>query len=106
MAELSDRNNEIATLNGEIDSLDDSMKTETKERTEANLVYQEDIKNLVAAEAILKRAIKVLKGYYDKLGERIANEFIQVKEDPVEPESWGNYRGGNQAGNDAIGMLE
>jgi hypothetical protein len=77
-AELADKIDEIDTLNSEIDelvttiddpetglkaqikqtekSLDENIetqKTETKERQEANLLYQEDIKNLVAAESIL-----------------------------------------------------
>jgi len=38
------------------------------------LLYQEDVKNLVAAESILKKAIKVLRKYYDKLEKRMAAE--------------------------------
>jgi len=132
-ANLDARNNEIDTLNSEIDELDTtindpetglkaqikqtedsltatitSQKTETKERQEANLLYQEDIKNLVAAESILKKAIKVLRKYYDKLEKRMAAEeaaFLQ-REDPDAPESWDNYKGQSEKGGDATKMLE
>merc|ERR1719265_812265 len=107
-ASHTEKVNQIDTLNGEIETLvetiDDpetglkaqikeaeeslescvtSQKTETKERTEANLLYQADIKNLVAAEDILAKAIKALRKYYDKLEERMDGyEFLQIKEDP------------------------
>lgn len=131
-ASLAEKINQIDTLNGEIETLEEtiddpetglkaqikeaeeslescvnSQKTETKERTEANLLYQADIKNLVAAEDILAKAIKALRKYYDKLEERMDGyEFVQVKEDPVAPESWGNYEGQSSKGGDAIQMLE
>merc|ERR1740138_815108 len=123
---------QIDTLNGEIETLEEtiddpetglkaqikeaeeslescvtSQKTETKERTEANLLYQADIKNLVAAEDILAKAIKALRKYYDKLEERMDGyEFVQLKEDPQAPETFGNYEGQSSKGGDAIQMLE
>jgi hypothetical protein len=123
---------QIDTLNGEIETLEEtiddpetglkaqikeaeeslescvtSQKTETKERTEANLLYQSDIKNLVAAEDILAKAIKALRKYYDKLEERMDGyEFVQLKEDPQAPETFGNYEGQSGKGGDAIQMLE
>jgi hypothetical protein len=123
---------QIDTLNGEIETLEEtiddpetglkaqikeaeeslescvtSQKTETKERTEANLLYQTDIKNLVAAEDILAKAIKALRKYYDKLEERMDGyEFVQLKEDPQAPETFGNYEGQSSKGGDAIQMLE
>merc|ERR1719161_893614 len=132
-ASHAEKVNQIDTLNGEIETLEEtiddpetglkaqikeaeeslescvtSQKTETKERTEANLLYQADIKNLVAAEDILAKAIKALRKYYDKLEERMDGyEFVQLKkEDPQEPESWGNYEGQSSKGGDAIQMLE
>jgi len=131
-ASHADKVNQIDTLNGEIETLEEtiddpetglkaqikeaeeslescvtSQKTETKERTEANLLYQADIKNLVAAEDILAKAIKALRKYYDKLEDRMAGySFMQLKEDPAEPESWGNYEGQSSKGGDAIQMLE
>jgi len=130
--ELDDKIDEIDTLNGEIDklvttiddpetglkaqikqteeSLDENIetqKTETKERREENLLYQEDIKNLVAAESILKKAIKVLRKYYDKLEKRMAAEAgALLQEDPDAPDTWGNYDGQSSKGGDAIKMLE
>jgi len=130
---LGTKNSEIETLDGEIEGLinriDDpqtglkaqikateesllssvtSQKTETAERTKENLLYQEDIKNLVAANNILKKAIKVLRKYYDKLAERMEQENGFLQEDPQAPDEskWGNYAGQSSKGGDAIGMLE
>jgi len=135
--ELSDRNDEIDTLNKEIDELDTSIndpetglkkqiqntekslvenieaqKTETKERQEANLLYQEDIKNLVAAESILKKAIRVLSAYYDKLEKQMKAEAGFLQEDPAPPDTWkgggasGGFKGQSGKGGDAITMLK
>jgi len=131
---LADKINQIDTLNGEIETLDttindpvtglktqikeaeesllscvNSQKTETSERTEANLLYQTDIKNLVAAEDILGKAIKALRKYYDKLETRMDgyDAFLQrSKEDPDAPETFGDYSGQSGKGGDAIQMLE
>jgi len=129
---LGDRNDEIDSLNSEMDELDttindpetglkaqikgtetalleniESQKTETKDRQEANLLYQEDIKNLVAAEKILNKAIKVLRKYYDALAERIAEkEGAFLQEDPVAPSSFDTYKGQSNKGGDAVTMLE
>merc|ERR1712232_196552 len=131
-ADLADKLNELDTLSGEINELtttiDDpetglkaqikqtekslsenveTQKSETKERQDANRLYQEDIKNLVAAEAILKKAIKVLSKYYDKLEKRMAAEATAfLQEDPDAPETWGNYKGQSSKGGDAVKMLE
>lgn len=130
---LDEANDQIDTLTGEIQQLTDdiedpetglksqiktteedlascieSQKTETKERKEANLLYQQDIKNLVAAESILNKAIKVLRKYYDDLEKKMdAGEvFLQRREDPDAPETWGGYKGQSSKGGDAISMLE
>jgi len=135
---LDQKVDDIDTLNTEIDSLDNSIndpatglkkqiqdkekalrdniatqKSETKERTAENLLYQEDIKNLVAAESILKKAIKVLSAYYDKLAKQMAAEaagFLQ--EDPNAPDTWegggasGGFAGQSSKGGDAVTMLK
>jgi hypothetical protein len=84
-----------------------SRKTETKDRKEANLLYQQDIKNLVAAESILAKAIKVLRKYYDDLEKKMeAGEVFLQREDPDAPSTWGGYKGQSSKGGDAISMLE
>jgi len=131
---LDDANDEIDTLTGEIqqltDDIDDpetglksqiktteedlascieSQKSETVERKEANLLYQQDIKNLVAAESILKKAIKVLRKYYDDLEKKMeAGEvgFLQRREDPDAPATSASFDGQSSKGGDAITMLE
>ena len=53
------------------------------------------------------QAIKALRKYYDKLEERMDGyEFLQTKEDPQAPETFGNYEGQSGKGGDAIQMLE
>jgi len=97
---------QIKEAEASLESCVKSQKTETNERTEANLLYQTDIKNLVAAEDILAKAIKALRKYYDKLEERMDGyEFLQ-KEDPQAPETFGDYGGQSSKGGDAIQMLE
>jgi len=130
--DLTDKLNDIDALTGEINELTNTIedpetglkaqikqtekslsenvetqKSETKERQAANRLYQEDIKNLVAAESILKKAIKVLRKYYDKLAKRMAAEATSLlQEDPDAPETWGNYKGQSSKGGDAVTMLE
>jgi len=95
----------------------DSQTTQTKERTESNVAYQQDIKNLVSAQRILEKAIKVLKTYYDDLEQKLANgeALLQksnkgkAKEDPNAGEAWkgdGAYAGQNKAGGDVLEMLD
>jgi len=126
---LDEKNNEMRRLDSEITELDatinnpktglkaqiadtedslnanhESQVTETADRKEANVAYQQDIKNLVSAEALLQNAIKVLKGYYDRF-----ESLLQTKtrEDPDAPETWGEYKGQSESGgNKAINMLE
>merc|ERR1719331_1212323 len=130
---LDEANDQIDTLTGEIQQLTDdiedpetglkaqikttederascieSQKTETKDRKEATLLYQQDIKNLVAAEKILKKAIKVLRKYYDDLEKKmeVGEVFLQRREDPDAPETFGGYKGQSSKGGDAVSMLE
>merc|ERR1719331_2141566 len=99
---------QIKTTEDDLASCIESQKTETKDRKEANLLYQQDIKNLVAAEKILTKAIKVLRKYYDDLAEKMeAGEvFLQRREDPDAPETFGGYKGQSSKGGDAVSMLE
>jgi len=87
-----------------------AQTSETKERTEDNLAYQADVKNLVAAASILKKALKVLNAYYDDLAKKVeaGEALVQTKEDPAPPESFENkgYSGQKDQGGDVIKMLE
>mmetsp|Transcript_84022 Transcript_84022/g.132301 ORF Transcript_84022/g.132301 Transcript_84022/m.132301 type:complete len:749 (+) Transcript_84022:41-2287(+) len=87
----------------------EAQTTETADRLQANLAYQKDIKNLVDAESILKRAIKVLKAYYDDLEAKLEAGTAFVQEDPTPPEAWkgdGAYAGQSKEGTNVIDMLE
>merc|ERR1719161_2864531 len=88
---------------------DKAQKTETAERTEENLAYQKDVRNLVQAETILTKALKVLKAYYDDLEKKLAAGEALMQEDPKAPEAWkgdGAYKGQSSKGGDVIEMLE
>jgi hypothetical protein len=82
----------------------EAQTEETKTRTEENVAYQKDIKNLVEAESILKKAIKVLSKYYDSMEEQVkegvGGAFMQTaqKEDPDAPDTWGKYEGQSKVG--------
>jgi hypothetical protein len=132
-ANLADREAEITTLNGDIDELtvtiddpvkglkqqikdsEDSLiqntaaqKSETKQRTEENVAYQADVRNLVDAEDLLDKAITILSKYYADLAKRMAesNALLQKKEEPAPPETWSTYSGQSTHGNDAVSMLK
>merc|ERR1719271_414321 len=84
---------EIAELEQSLVDNTEAQKKQTGERTEANLAYQADIRNLVAAQGILAKALKVLKAYYDDLEERMASNEAFVQEDPNPPEAWAGDSG-------------
>jgi len=86
-----------------------SQETETKARGEENSAYQKDVKNLVQAESILKRAISVLSAYYEDLESKLNDGKALLQEDPTPPEAWkgdGAYAGQKKEGNNALDMLE
>merc|ERR1719473_81039 len=85
----------------------ESQGTETKTRTEANLDYQKNIANLVEANALLTKAIKVLKAYYDQILKE--ESLAQIRRgEPETPDTWdeGGFKGQSGDGNSAITMLE
>jgi len=88
----------------------DAQVTETAQRAEENKAYQMNIKNIVTAEGLLHKAIKVLKAYYDQFEKEEEKELLQ--EEPAPPETWedeegqGGYAGQRDAGGEVIGMLE
>merc|ERR1740130_214715 len=100
---------------------DQSQKDETKDRTAENLNYQADVKNLVKAQSILAKGIKVLKVYYDDMEAKLdggMNAFVQedpkiwnalIQEDPNAPDAMINgdaqYAGQSSKGNDVLNML-
>merc|ERR1719163_2111473 len=116
--ELVDRiENPETGLKVQIKQTEDDLKknheaqvTETAQRAEENKAYQMNIKNIVTAEGLLHKAIKVLKAYYDQFEKEEEKEMLQ--EDPAPPETWedeeeqGGYAGQRDAGGEVIGMLE
>jgi len=103
---------QIADTETNLEENRESQKTETAERTEDNLAYQQDVKNLVKAQSILDKAIRVLKAYYEDLEGKLAdgNAFLQQKkEDPknADGETWkeNSYGGQSDTGNKVLNML-
>lgn len=104
---------QIAKTEANLEENRESQKTETAERVEDNLAYQEDVKNLVKAESILDKAIHALRTYYEDLEQKLADgeAFLQQKkEDPkdADSETWkeNSYGGQSDKGNDVIKMLD
>ena len=57
----------------------------------------------------MKKALKVLKAYYDDLEKKLEAGEALVQEDPEPPEAWkgdGAYEGQSDKGGDVIKMLE
>jgi len=130
---LQDKKDQIDALNGELTHLDTlindpetglkvqiqeaeaklesnhgSQVSQTKARIEGNLAYQQDIANIVQAEDLLTRAIRVLKKYYASLEKQYAQEeALLQREEPAPPSTWESSYGGQKSkGGDAISMLE
>jgi chromosome segregation ATPase len=130
---LDDKIDQISTLQGAIDDLTDAIENpesglkimieqtqeslkdnveaqvkQTKNRKEENKAYQQNIRTLVKAEEILRKAIKVLNKYYESLEKHIAEQEGAglLQEDPAPPETFGTFKGQSSKGGDAIQMLE
>merc|ERR1719324_1235234 len=89
----------------------ESQVSETATGSEENLNYQTDIANIVEAEGLLEKAIKVLKAHYKYLEEGDATSLAQ--EDPAPPSTWEDeegvakgFRGQSEKGTQVIEMLE
>jgi hypothetical protein len=130
---LQDRGDEILSLTGDIDKLTatvqdpvkgltkqiqgseasllqnhDAQVSETKQRTEENVAYQADVRNLVDADDLLSKAIVVLTRYYADLQKRFdeGSAAALVQENPKPPSTWDSYKGQSSKGGDAISMLK
>jgi hypothetical protein len=92
----------IAETEDGIQKNHDDQATETADRQAENAIYQQNVKNIVAAEGLLKKAIKVLKAYYDQF-----NKEELLQEDPEGPDTWeGDYKGQSEQGGEVISTLE
>lgn len=89
-----------------------SQVTETEARKKENQEYQQDVANMVQAEALLSKAISVLQAYYAKITSTIQTDmhaqFLQrAKDDPNPPATWADdYVGQSSHGGNAIDMLK
>merc|ERR1719359_1062160 len=88
----------------------ENQVSETATRSEENLNYQTDIANIVEAEGLLEKAIKILKAHYKYLDEK---ETSLAQEDPAPPSTWEDeegvargFRGQSEKGTQVIEMLE
>lgn len=84
---------------------DSAKKTEI--RQEENLVYQKDIANLVDADALLQRAIVVLRQYYSKIDKQISSSLLQRRAEPEFQSVFSDkYTGQSESGKSVIDQLE
>jgi len=86
----------------------DNQVTQTTERQAENTAYQTEIKHIVAAEALLQKAIEVLEKYYSQFDKDEESLLQSKKEDPEPPSTWDDKEGGVQkdAGGDVIKTLQ
>jgi len=87
----------------------DSQVSKTADRGVENKDYQTNIKNVVAAQDVLRAAMKVLTEYYASMKKAADAEFFQ--QEP--PSTWdaeeatkGGFKGQKEQGNKVIEMLE
>merc|ERR1719487_1766824 len=131
-ASIKSNNDQIDTLEEEINTLEDTISApdsgleaqlakaedekatnmqnqadETKERTEDNLAYKKNVKNLAAAQSILKRAIAVLEKYYKMQAMKLKlDTSLLQRHRQAPPETWDKgYKGQSSKGNDVLDML-
>jgi len=84
-----------------------SQTIETKERKEANDLYQTDVKHLIEAEQLIESAISVLEKYYAKILKDAGGSSLLQAKQPAPPATWtGPYTGQSGKGGDAISMLK
>jgi len=94
----------IKSTEGEINANREAQGEETAARKEENTAYQKSVRNFVDAQTILKKAITVLKEFYESMEKKAS--LIQ-KEEPAPPEAFeDDYKGQSDKGNDVIEMIE
>jgi len=117
---ISGLNSDITGESDDLAENKEAQATTTIARTAENTLYQKNIKHLVHAEAVLGKAIKILKTYYDNLEQKIeaGEALLQTEHHAKQPtaehhayadkQTWdGNsYVGQKQEGDGAVGMLE
>lgn len=98
---------QIANTESDLRDYHDIQVGETTTRKNDNLLYQENIKNLVEAEALISRAIVVLRQYYSKIDSEISAQFLQGQRQEQAPATWtDDYKGQSAGGHDVIQQLE
>lgn len=140
-ANLEEKKEKITTIEGRIDELVDSIdnpetglkqqiieteeslqensksqKDETVQRRDEHAAYTTTVSDIVRAEALLQKAVTVLKDYYTNLAKEASSDdddsLLQKskkkkKEEPSAPETWeGDFTGQSEQGNEAISMIE
>lgn len=99
---------QIADEETNLQTLRDNAKTTKETRQQENVAYQKDIANLQDAQALLQRAIVVLRNYYSKIDSTIAAGFLQsTAAPPAFTTTWDDkYTGQSSAGKGVIGNIE
>lgn len=97
----------IKSTEGEINANREAQGEETAARKEENTAYTESVRNFDDAQAILNKAITVLKEFYDSMKKEKKESLLIQKEDPEPPEAFeDDYEGQSGKGNDVVEMIE
>jgi len=91
---------EINTLTKELDTLSVELKRGGEDREKANNEFQVTLKDQLETQRLLRRAVDVLKGFYEKQAK--GTGFAQTVVEP--PTGFKSYK--NKDGGGVIGMLE
>merc|ERR1719324_993334 len=84
----------------------EAQQQETEARKEENTAYQSSVRNFIDAQTILKKAITVLKAFYDSMKKPEKESLVQ-KEEPAPPEAFeDDYKGQSEKGNEVVEMIE
>jgi len=94
----------IETLKGEIAEMETQLKRAGEDREKANKEFQLTVADQRATQKILKQALDVLKGFYDKKAKAAA--LVQAKKDgPPPPPGFKEYKK-NAASGGVMGMIQ
>jgi len=93
----------IETLKAEIAEMETQMKRAGEDREKANKEFQLTVADQRATQKLLKKALDVLKGFYDKKAKAMA--MVQAKAGPPPPPGFKEYKK-NAAAGGVMGMIQ
>jgi septal ring factor EnvC (AmiA/AmiB activator) len=90
---------EITTLKNEIATMQKNLKTAGENRDKENAEFQQTVADQRASQKLLKAALEILKGFYEK------KEMFLIQSKQAPPPGFSDYKKSAKAGG-VIGMIE